>query len=319
MTMKENTSSTDNTNLKPETISDIKSYKVSGFDLIVTTSNGNTTTLKDGLTNLVLGNVELRDTTGKTINQDHIISSIKTYQLGLDTVYLADKLVSDESTPETTKDESEQQVKDTFADINKALEESLQQKIKEYEELLKQQTTDLKENIQLEKNEQLSQKKEIIDKKAKQELSKNLKPAEEEVVNNVPAPPATPPVPPASSSSSSSEQAEKALEPLPTPEVPLFITGQLDAKADSGKTGDGITNITTPTFTGNATPGATASLIIDKTHYPLTVDKDGKWTLQLSSPLPDGQYEINFTITDSGGKTVTSTTTVVIDSEVSGL
>ncbi|EDQ7094734.1 Ig-like domain repeat protein, partial [Salmonella enterica subsp. arizonae] len=164
-----------------------------------------------------------------------------------------------------------------------------------------------------------SQKKEIIDKKAKQELSKNLKPAEEEVVNNVPAPPATPPVPPASSSSSSSEQAEKALEPLPTPEVPLFITGQLDAKADSGKTGDGITNITTPTFTGNATPGATASLIIDKTHYPLTVDKDGKWTLQLSSPLPDGQYEINFTITDSGGKTVTSTTTVVIDSEVSGL
>ncbi|SUG35345.1 large repetitive protein [Salmonella enterica subsp. arizonae] len=174
MTMKENTSSTDNTNLKPETISDIKSYKVRGFDLIVTTSNGNTTTLKDGLTNLVLGNVELRDTTGKTINQDHIISSIKTYQLGLDTVYLADKLVSDESTPETTKDESEQQVKDTFADINKALEESLQQKIKEYEELLKQQTTDLKENIQLEKNEQLSQKKEIIDKKAKQELSKNL-------------------------------------------------------------------------------------------------------------------------------------------------
>ncbi|ECE6272851.1 Ig-like domain repeat protein [Salmonella enterica subsp. diarizonae] len=319
MTMKENTSSTDNTNLKPETISDIKSYKVSGFDLIVTTSNGNTTTLKDGLTNLVLGNVELRDTTGKTINQDHIISSIKTYQLGLDTVYLADKLVSDESTPETTKDESEQQVKDTFADINKALEESLQQKIKEYEELLKQQTTDLKENIQLEKNEQLSQKKEIIDKKAKQELSKNLKPAEEEVVNNAPTPPATPPVPPASSSSSSSEQAEKALEPLPTPEVPLFITGQLDAKADSGKTGDGITNITTPTFTGNATPGATASLIIDKTHYPLTVDKDGKWTLQLSSPLPDGQYEINFTITDSGGKTVKSTTTVVIDSEVSGL
>ncbi|SUG21903.1 large repetitive protein [Salmonella enterica subsp. arizonae] len=67
MTMKENTSSTDNTNLKPETISDIKSYKVSGFDLIVTTSNGNTTTLKDGLTNLVLGNVELRDTREKQL------------------------------------------------------------------------------------------------------------------------------------------------------------------------------------------------------------------------------------------------------------
>ncbi|VDZ81405.1 large repetitive protein [Salmonella bongori] len=93
----------------------------------------------------------------------------------------------------------------------------------------------------------------------------------------------------------------------------------MDAKWDSGKKGDGITNITTPTFSGNATPDATASLIIDKTHYPLTVDKDGKWTLQLPSALPDGHYDVSFTITDSSGKTATSTTTIVIDSEITGL
>ncbi|EDX9485526.1 Ig-like domain repeat protein [Salmonella enterica] len=318
MTTKDNTSLTEKTDVKYESITDIKSYKVSGFDLVVTTSDGNTTTLKDGLTNLVLGNIELRDTSGKTINQDQVISSIKTYQLGLDTVYLADKLVSEELAPATTKNASEQQVKDTIADTDKALEASLQQKIKEYEELLKKQAEDLKENIKLEKSEQSSQKKEIVDKKVTQELAKNLKPAEEAVVNNVSAPSATP-LPPASSSSSSSEQMEKTQEPLPTPEVPLFITGKLAVKTDSGKTGDSITNIATPTFTGNATPGATASLIINKTHYPLVVDKDGQWTLSLSSPLPDGHYEVNFTITDNGGKTVTSTTTIVIDSEITGL
>lgn len=318
MTTKDNTSLTENKDVKYESITDIKSYKVSGFDLVVTTSDGNTTTLKDGLTNLVLGNIELRDTTGKTINQDHIISSIKAYQLGLDTVYLADKLVSEELAPATTKNESEQRVKDTIADTSKALEASLQQKIKEYEELLKKQAEGLKENIKLEKGEQSSQKKEIVDKKVTQELAKNLKPAEEAVVNNVSAPPATP-LSPASSSSSSGEQMEKTQAPLPTPEVPLFIIGKLAAETDSGKTGDSITNITTPTFTGNATPGATASLIINKTHYPLDIDKDGKWTLSLSSPLPDGHYEVNFTITGSGGKTVTSTTTIVIDSEITGL
>ncbi|EBS6869901.1 Ig-like domain repeat protein [Salmonella enterica] len=318
MTTKDNTSLTKNTDVKYESITDIKSYKVSGFDLVVTTSDGNTTTLKDGLTNLVLGNIELRDTTGKTINQDHIISSIKAYQLGLDTVYLADKLVSEELAPATTKNESEQQVKETIEDTSKALEASLQQKIKEYEELLKKQAEGLKENIKLEKGEQSSQKKEIVDKKVTQELAKNLKPAEEAVVNNVSAPPATP-LSPASSSSSSGEQMEKTQAPLPTPEVPLFIIGKLAAETDSGKTGDSITNITTPTFTGNATPGATASLIINKTHYPLDIDKDGKWTLSLSSPLPDGHYEVNFTITGSGGKTVTSTTTIVIDSEITGL
>lgn len=318
MTTKDNTSLSEKSDVKFESITDIKSYKVSGFDLVITTADGNTTTLKDGLTNLVLGNIELRDTAGKTINQDHIISSIKTYQLGLDTVYLADKLVSEEFAPTTAKSESEQQVKDATADADKALEASLQQKIKEYEELLKQQAEGLKENIKLEKSEQSSQKKEIVDKKATQELAKNLKPAEEAVVNDVSTPPATP-LSSASSSSSSSEPMEKTQALLPTPEVPLFITGKLSAEADSGKTGDRITNITTPTFTGNATPGATASLIINKTHYPLTVDKDGKWSLSLSSPLPDGHYEVNFTITGNGGKTVTSTTTIVIDSEITGL
>lgn len=316
MTTKNDIYSTEKPNIKPESVTDIKSYKVSGVDLIVTTADGNTTTLKDGLTNLVLGNIELRDTSGKTINQDHIISSIKTYQLGLDTVYLADMLKSEESTIETNNDEAD---KEAFVETNKSLETALQQKIKEYEALLKERAEEQQQNIKLEQNDLPPEKKEIIDKKAKQEVSKNLKPAEEDVQNSVATPPPPPPASSSSSSSSSGEPAEKTQAPLPTQETPLFITGKLDAKTDSGKTGDGITNIANPTFSGNATPGATASLIINKTHYPLTVDKDGKWTLQLSSPLPDGHYDVNFTITNSSGKTVASTITIVIDSEITGL
>lgn len=185
MTTKNDIYSTEKPNIKPESVTDIKSYKVSGFDLIVTTADGNTTTLKDGLTNLVLGNIELRDTSGKTINQDHIISSIKTYQLGLDTVYLADMLKSEESTIETNNDEAD---KEAFVETNKSLETALQQKIKEYEALLKERAEEQQQNIKLEQNDLPPEKKEIIDKKAKQEVSKNLKPAEENVQNSVATP-----------------------------------------------------------------------------------------------------------------------------------
>ncbi|VDZ81404.1 large repetitive protein [Salmonella bongori] len=206
MTTKNDISSTEKPNVKPESVTDIKSYKVSGFDLIVTTADGNTTTLKDGLTNLVLGNIELRDSSGKTINQDHVISSIKTYQLGLDTVYLADMLKSEESTIETNNEKADEETQETSVEANKSLEAALQQKIKEYEVLLKARTEEQKKNIKLEKNELSAEKKEIVDKKVKQELSKNLKPTEEEVQNSV----ATPPPPPASSSSSSSSSGEQA-------------------------------------------------------------------------------------------------------------
>ncbi|WCF12351.1 Ig-like domain-containing protein [Edwardsiella piscicida] len=102
----------------------------------------------------------------------------------------------------------------------------------------------------------------------KSTLSTNLKPHEMDVQEAPPKPP-IPPAPLSSSSSSASENAsgkQNDVEAKPAlSDLPLFISGALDEKSDSGKIGDGLTNLTTPTFIGNATPGATATLTINGT------------------------------------------------------
>lgn len=126
-----------------EILENIKSYKVSGFDLVITTAEGSTTTIKDGLTNLVLGKVKLQDTSGQSISQDQVISALETQSLGLDTVYLADKLKSNESETSSKNTEGESEGEEDFQDVaanseaNNAHENNLKKKIEELETLLK--------------------------------------------------------------------------------------------------------------------------------------------------------------------------------------
>lgn len=124
-----------------EILKNIKSYKVSGFDLIITTAEGSTATVKDGLTNLVLGKVKLQDASGQSISQDQVISALETQSLGLDTVYLGDKLKSNESEIKNTEteDESEGEFQDVSSnnEIVNAHEKNLKKKIEELENLLK--------------------------------------------------------------------------------------------------------------------------------------------------------------------------------------
>ncbi|EEK8194072.1 Ig-like domain repeat protein, partial [Salmonella enterica subsp. enterica serovar Javiana] len=152
------------------------------------------------------------------------------------------------------------------------------------------------------------------------ELSKKLKPSDTEVPNEIPLQ-ATPSgsATTASSSSSSDIPQQKEIESLPKSESLLFITGKLDADSDTGKKNDSITNINKPTFTGNATPGSTASLVINGINYPLTINDKGNWTLQIPSALPDGDYEVTLNIKDGSGKTATTTTSITIDTELTGL
>lgn len=117
-----------------EILKNIKSYKVSGFDLIITTAEGSTATVKDGLTNLVLGKVKLQDASGQSISQDQVISALETQSLGLDTVYLGDKLKSNESEIKNTEteDESEGEFQDVSSnnEIVNAHEKNLKKKSK---------------------------------------------------------------------------------------------------------------------------------------------------------------------------------------------
>ncbi|MBU5388914.1 Ig-like domain-containing protein [Citrobacter cronae] len=304
-----------------EILENIKSYKVSGFDLIITTAEGSTTTIKDGLTNLVLGKVKLQDTSGRPISQDQVISALETQSLGLDTVFLGDKLKSNESETSSKTTESEGEGEEDFQDVaanseaNNAHEKKLKKKIEELETLLKNKEKNKIKDI----NEDL-EKKEIKDKTVNRELSKKLKPSDTEVPNEIPLQ-ATPSgsATTASSSSSSDLPQQKEIESIPKSESLLFITGKLDADSDTGKKNDSITNINKPTFTGNATPGGTASLVINGINYPLTINDKGNWALQIPSALPDGNYEVTLNIKDGSGKTATATTSITIDTELTGL
>ncbi|WP_370602687.1 Ig-like domain-containing protein (plasmid) [Citrobacter cronae] len=304
-----------------EILENIKSYKVSGFDLVITTAEGSTTTIKDGLTNLVLGKVKLQDTSGQSISQDQVISALETQSLGLDTVYLADKLKSNESETSSKNTEGESEEEEDFQDVaanseaNNAHENNLKKKIEELETLLKNKEKNKIKDI----NEDI-EKKEIKDKTVNRELSKKLKPSDTEVPNEIPLQ-ATPSSSATTSSSSSSSDIPqpKEIEPLPKSESLLFITGKLDADSDSGKKNDSITNINKPTFIGNATPGSTASLVINGINYPLTINDKGNWALQIPSALPDGKYEVTLNIKDGSGKTATTTTSITIDTELTGL
>ncbi|EEK8096539.1 Ig-like domain repeat protein, partial [Salmonella enterica subsp. enterica serovar Javiana] len=252
-------------------------------------------------------------------SQDQVISALETQSLGLDTVYLGDKLKSNES--ETSSKNTESEEEEDFQDIaanseaNNAHENNLKKKIEELEVLLKNKEKNKIKDI----NEDL-EKKEIKDKTVNRELSKKLKPSDTEVPNEIPLQ-ATPSgsATTASSSSSSDIPQQKEIESLPKSESLLFITGKLDADSDTGKKNDSITNINKPTFTGNATPGSTASLVINGINYPLTINDKGNWTLQIPSALPDGDYEVTLNIKDGSGKTATTTTSITIDTELTGL
>ncbi|HFW0061973.1 TPA: hypothetical protein ACIAQY_004766, partial [Salmonella enterica subsp. diarizonae serovar 61:l,v:z35] len=87
---------TENALNKSESTFTVQKYKVSGFDIIITTPDGETETIKDGLSLLIMGKVELKDTSGNIITQNDVISTIKGETLGLDTVYLGDKLEGNE-------------------------------------------------------------------------------------------------------------------------------------------------------------------------------------------------------------------------------
>ena len=83
--------------------------------------------------------------------------------------------------------------------------------------------------------------------------------------------------------------------------VLLPASGHLSPSSDSGLSNtDGITNVTQPVYTGVANPGAIINLFVNlPTADPLVggtmvgqarVDGTGHWSIQVGTPLSDGQY-----------------------------
>jgi hypothetical protein len=109
----------------------------------------------------------------------------------------------------------------------------------------------------------------------------------------------------------------------PVTPVTSSVSGWLSPQSDSGGSdGDAITNITTPTFVGNATPGAVIQVFAVPTGSsasPVQIatgvaNVAGAWSATVvSSPMADGSYRITSAATAGGGTSSASLGTVMID------
>ncbi|HDY8187779.1 TPA: Ig-like domain repeat protein, partial [Vibrio vulnificus] len=88
-----------------------------------------------------------------------------------------------------------------------------------------------------------------------------------------------------------------------SPDVLPFRFG-LDINSDSGEKGDNVTNITTPTISGSATPGYKIEAIINGVTYSGTANEAGVWSIRITNTLTEGEHTINFVVKDSAGNTV---------------
>jgi len=91
------------------------------------------------------------------------------------------------------------------------------------------------------------------------------------------------------------------------------ITGKLDASTDSGAQGDNKTNDATPTFSGTAPAGASATVTINGQTYPVTINADGTWKFTQPNNLPDGTYYPVLHVTQNGVIKDTNLTPFTID------
>ncbi|RYD95927.1 MAG: hypothetical protein EOP54_14875, partial [Sphingobacteriales bacterium] len=94
--------------------------------------------------------------------------------------------------------------------------------------------------------------------------------------------------------------------------VPFLI-----AASDSGLSAtDGITNVTTPTFTGTAEPGTTVTLYDNgSTIIGSALATGGNWSIAVSTPLSIGGHSITATAKDAAGNTgpVSGARSITID------
>ncbi|HGS4434481.1 TPA: Ig-like domain-containing protein [Vibrio cholerae] len=280
-----------------------KSVEVSGYDLIVTDLSGNKQTIKDGLSSLFMGELQLVSPSGEQITHDHVINSLNGTALGLDSVFFEDLIQSGPaadaekaelgSEPKAKKEEQEEQEEQD--DLAETLAE-LQAQVESYKELVKEAM--VKEAEASEVKEEVQQPKEIKDDSISEQLSQQLRP-EEQAVDTATSQTASKPESSSSSSDSSSQaEAGKAEASAEQAKPVLFISGSLDKASDTGVEGDSITSAQKPTFTGTATPGAKAVLTINGQTYDLNIDEKGAWSFTLPAELEDGSYSYELKITD---------------------
>ncbi|MBB9247120.1 hypothetical protein FSI10_023855, partial [Escherichia coli] len=90
-------------------------------------------------------------------------------------------------------------------------------------------------------------------------------------------------------------------------------TATLVESDNSGDQSDNITNISMPSLTGLAEPGATVTIKISDHIYSTIANTDGTWTVQVTNPLNEGVNHYEVEVQDNAGNTKNITGDIVLD------
>ena len=289
----------------------VKTFKVQGLDLIITTPSGKTETIENGLSEIILGNLSLSSEKGIPLTQDEILSSIH-MSVGADAVYIKEQFKSD--FVEVTDKQNNEELLEEKMQFGESLSE-LQKKNQELKEALSQL-----EAANEQQEEQLTSSNTKLNK-VKQQLSQQQKTEKSQSEKSSEITPPTPSVaPPPSSAASSSSAPVSAPKIAPVnPKSPLFIKGGLTEESDSFKAGDNITFVNKPVFEGAISPDAKGYLLLDGQKYSITADAKGQWSLALTTPLKDGKYQYELIATRDDGESITLESEMTIDTQLDSL
>ncbi|EOJ9933968.1 TPA: Ig-like domain repeat protein [Escherichia coli] len=293
-----------------------KSVDVSGFDLIITDASGNKQTIKDGLSSLLMGEVEIVSPSGQKITSQAVVDSLSGAELGLDSSFYDELIKSDKSVDTETKEALVVTNETVEDEANKELTQ-LKAQLENYKEALEEM---LVKEMQSQEENPAPEQKEIQEERIATKLSEQLRPEDMVVQVSTPQTASKPSSVSGSSSSSSSQvtKQESVQESTEQKQTLLFITGALDESSDSGTLNDGVTNISQPVLAGKATPGMTAELMFDGKTYPLSVDLNGAWKFTLPSTFEDGSYTYELRITNpETGESYSIEQSIIIDTSVS--
>ncbi|NAI60136.1 hypothetical protein GUC34_24565, partial [Escherichia coli] len=149
-----------------------KSVDVSGFDLIITDASGNKQTIKDGLSSLLMGEVEIVSPSGQKITSQAVVDSLSGAELGLDSSFYDELIKSDKSVDTETKKDLVATNETVEDEANKELTQ-LKAQLENYKEALEEM---LVKEMQSQEENPAPEQKEIQEERIATKLSEQLRP-----------------------------------------------------------------------------------------------------------------------------------------------
>ncbi|MFV8440463.1 Ig-like domain-containing protein, partial [Vibrio owensii] len=322
----------------------VDSYEISGFDLVVNNQTGQRVLIKNGVSDVLVNNLTLPTTDGDPLDFKRILSAIPNSGVGFDSVYLEDMIDSHSESESSESNDNQFNVDLKSRQVQlKELLEKLEQQVEQKKEQLKQEETKvadiekaelLKEEIE-EREAKLEAQAQAIEEKLKEIEAASRNKDEQSTAEklrdeksgsgagsgvNKPSLPQEEVLPSSDgdSDSASSPEPPSTIVP-PTETLDIFISGGLSKDSDSGKAGDGITNISKPTFEGKTLPDVSVSLTIGGTVYSFKSDSTGAWSFTLPNALPNGEYDYEVSATDKNGNQESSSGSLTVDTNAATL